>query len=244
MAWISNPPALAELTPGFPCGAAEAPANLPATPSAPLSAAAEASAEACAIVPGDERGFAELIRRHEAMVFSLALYFLRDAAEAEELAQDVFLTLYQHRQKIESARHLTHWLRQVTCRRCLDRRRRLRSLRAFSNADELGQDWPAVPVVETDPWLARRLRQLLASLPARQRLALLLRYQQDLQPEEIAAVLRLPRATVKSLLRRGLIRLRRRLPPALRPGGNESRNAAEPEAAATDLPNNARGEQP
>ncbi len=169
-------------------------------------------------VPGDEQGFAELIRRHEAQVFSLAMYFLRDAAEAEELAQDVFLALYRHRQTIESERHLAHWLRQVTSRRCLDRRRRRRVLFAFGHPDALEQDWPAVPPPQADPWLSRRLRQLLASLPARMRLVLLLRYQQDLQPEEIAEVLRLPRATVKSHLRRGLARLRRRLPPASRPG--------------------------
>lgn len=178
----------------------------------------DADTALAAVVPADELGFADLIRRNEAMVFSLAFYFLRDAAEAEELAQDVFLALYRHRGSIESPRHLLHWLRQVTCRRCLDRRRRQRPLFSYSSLDRMDNDWPAMPAPQADPWLARRLRQLVGALPARMRMVMVLRYQQDLDPEEIARLLRLPRATVKSHLRRGLARLRRRLPEAARPG--------------------------
>ncbi len=216
MAWFTTPAAIPTLAPDL---GAHAAASLAAAHAVKADLDVETPAVGLhEVVPGDEQGFAELIRRHETLVFGLALYFLRDAAEAEELAQDVFWVLFRHRHSIESERHLMHWLRQVTCRRCLDRRRRRRVLFTLGHPDALEQDWPAVPPPQADPWLARRLRQLLASLPARMRLVLLLRYQQDLQPEEIAEVLNLPRATVKSHLRRGLARLRRRLPPAARPG--------------------------
>jgi RNA polymerase sigma-70 factor (ECF subfamily) len=54
---------------------------------------------------GDQAAFAELVRDHQAMVFSLARYFLPDRETAEELAQDVFLSLYHNLASIESAAH-------------------------------------------------------------------------------------------------------------------------------------------
>ena len=58
-------------------------------------------------VEGDHLAFAWLVRRHQAMVFSIANHFLHDKALAEELAQDVFLQLYQHLDAIKCDTHLT-----------------------------------------------------------------------------------------------------------------------------------------
>jgi hypothetical protein len=60
---------------------------------------------------GDPVAFTALVRRHQSMVFSLALHALRDRAAAEDLAQDVFLELYLGLGRIESAAHLAAWLR-------------------------------------------------------------------------------------------------------------------------------------
>src|ERR1022692_4148087 len=56
--------------------------------------------------------FASLVRQHQAMVFSIAWHLLRDRAVAEELAQDVFLSLYQHLAELESPEHVQFWLRR------------------------------------------------------------------------------------------------------------------------------------
>jgi RNA polymerase sigma-70 factor (ECF subfamily) len=61
-----------------------------------------------------EGEFARLVRQHQAMVFSVAWHFLRDRALAEELAQEVFLALYQHLGTLESPEHILFWLRKVT----------------------------------------------------------------------------------------------------------------------------------
>ena len=55
---------------------------------------------------GDQAAFAEIVRQHQAMVFSLAYHFLHDRGVAEELAQEVFLELHRHFGTIESPRHL------------------------------------------------------------------------------------------------------------------------------------------
>lgn len=160
------------------------------------------------IVPDDEPGFARLVAAHQAMVYGIAWHSMRNPADAEDLAQEVFLALYQHRAAIHSAEHLRFWLRQVTARRCVSFRRRWRPFAA------LDENAPAAPTGTSDPWQASRLRRLVRSLAAPARLVLVLRYQEDREPEEIAELLNMPVATVKSHLRRSLQRLRRHWPDA------------------------------
>ena len=64
-------------------------------------------------VAGDRSAFAELVRKHQAMVFSIALHSLRDESLAEELAQEVFLDFYNHLGDLQSAAHAEFWLRKV-----------------------------------------------------------------------------------------------------------------------------------
>ena len=70
---------------------------------------------------GDHAAFAELVREHQSMVFSLARRILRNTATAEESAQEVFLELYRNLGGIQSPAHLVFWLRKVTTHRCIDR---------------------------------------------------------------------------------------------------------------------------
>jgi RNA polymerase sigma-70 factor (ECF subfamily) len=84
------------------------------------------------------------------------------------------------------------------------RRRRVRGVDLWV---EVEKNHGAAPEERSSP-LAARLEQLLATLPEPQRAALVLRYQEDLTPEEIAATLDAPIATVKSHLQRGLKLLR------------------------------------
>jgi len=70
---------------------------------------------------------------------------------------------------------------------------------------------PSAAVGVPDPLLSRRLRALVSKLPAAARMAVILRYQEDLTPEEIARVLDRPVATVKSQLQRSLKTLKEKL---------------------------------
>jgi RNA polymerase sigma-70 factor (ECF subfamily) len=151
---------------------------------------------------GDHDAFADLIREHEAMVFSIALHFFHDRSRAEEITQEVFLKMYRNLGEIESAAHLTFWLRRVTANRCIDD---VRSNRPLGRAES--PSYVSV-CVESDPFLSRRLRALLQQLPPKQRMAITMRYQEDLEPAEIAEILGMPANTVKSHLRRGLAALR------------------------------------
>ncbi len=156
---------------------------------------------------GDHDAFSRLIDEHEAMVFSIALHFFGDRDRADEIAQDVFVRLYRSLAAIESSSHLVFWLRQVTSRRCIDEKRRFR-LRAVP-LDEA--DARAVESPEPDLLLERRLRELVVELPDAQRIAITLRYQEDLDPAEICRILGIPLRTVKSHLYRALQALRKKL---------------------------------
>ena len=150
--------------------------------------------------------FEQLVDEHQSMVFSLALRMTGDRGLAEEIAQDVFLELDRHLSKIESADHAQFWLRRVAMSRSVDalRRRRVRGTDLWVEIE----DHHGIHLEERASPLAARLEQLLTTLPGPQRAALVLRYQEDLTPEEIAATLEAPLATVKSHLQRGLKLLR------------------------------------
>jgi RNA polymerase sigma-70 factor (ECF subfamily) len=156
---------------------------------------------------GDQMAFAELVREHQAMVFSLAHYFLRDRATAEDLAQEVFIHLYQNLSSIESPAHLKHWLRKVTGHRCIDhsRKHKMRTV-SVDDAPE-----PVAAFDFGDSLMSATLRRIVATLPEKPRLVVTLRYQEDLDPTEIAEVLGMPINTVKSHLRRSLVILREKV---------------------------------
>ena len=164
-------------------------------------------------VQGDSLAFAELVREHQGMVFSIAYHFLQDRSLAEDLAQEVFLELYQSLDCIQSPAHLTYWLRRVTANRCIDQgRKKLRRRElALEDAPE-----PSTPSPVADPLLLERLQQSLAGLPEKQRLVVIMRFQEGLGPAEIAEALDMPVNTVKSTLHRSLADLRKGLTRKIR----------------------------
>jgi RNA polymerase sigma-70 factor, ECF subfamily len=150
--------------------------------------------------------FEQLVDEHQSMVFSLAVRMTGDRGLAEEIAQDVFLEMDRHLSKIESPLHALYWLRRVAMSRCADALRR-RKVRGMDLWVEIEEGHGALIEDRGSP-LGARLEGLLATLPEAQRAALVLRYQEDLTPEEIAVTLDAPLATVKSNLQRGLKLLR------------------------------------
>ena len=154
---------------------------------------------------GDATAFAALVRRHQSMVFSLAVHVLRNRTAAEDLAQDVFLELYRSLGRLESAAHVVAWLRRVTSHRCIDELRRARNRMELQMEvlPERGQQ-----AGDREFFLEGRLRDLVAELPPNARMVMVLRFQEELEPSEIADTLNMPVNTVKSHLRRSLAVLR------------------------------------
>jgi RNA polymerase sigma-70 factor, ECF subfamily len=155
---------------------------------------------------GSVAAFEQLLRLNQGRVFSIALRLTGRREDAEELAQDVFVQLHAALPQIESAAHLRHWLLRTVSHRTIDR------LRQHSRQPRVVSLDASHDVADTehssDPLAQRKLRLLLLQLPPDARAVLLLRFQEDLDPTQIAAVLGMSLNTVKSHLRRSLDWLR------------------------------------
>ncbi|HEY6329011.1 MAG TPA: sigma-70 family RNA polymerase sigma factor [Blastocatellia bacterium] len=149
--------------------------------------------------------FEWILREHQAMVYSIALNYLRDRTMAEDLAQDVFLSLYQSIASIKTREHLVFWLRKVTIHRCMDHGRRMK-LRSHASISEVPE--PSEMPLERDVLVSKQLEHCIDALSETARSILILRYQEDLEPADIAKLLDMPVNTVKSHLRRTLAKLR------------------------------------
>ncbi|HTU49439.1 MAG TPA: RNA polymerase sigma factor [Acidobacteriaceae bacterium] len=159
-------------------------------------------------------GFRDIVERHQSRVFSIAFRILGDRGTAEEVAQDVFLALYRNLDRVQSQEHLLSWLRRVTVHRATDAYRRRASRVEFA-ADEFCEEHMRLEGTGSvsqrafeSSGMATSIEQMVSSLPLAQRSVLLLRYQEDLMPTEISALLSMPLGTVKSHLQRALKLLR------------------------------------
>lgn len=186
--------------------------------------------------------FRGVVERHQRMVFSLALRVTGEYGTAEEVAQDVFLELFRSSEKLSSEDHVRFWLRKVTVHRATDALRRSVH-RPETQADEwmddaAGPDGDSAAGVGTV--LEARLEELLGSLPEQMRVAVVLRYQEDMAPEEIAKLLNQPLATVKSNLQRGLKLLRRKAEITMKEYVRPLRGAETPFGRGTELKGDVR----
>ena len=154
---------------------------------------------------GERAALTLLVRTHQRSVYSLALRMLGTRDLAEDLTQEVFMQMNGNISAIDSNRHLGFWLRQVTTNRAIDQLRR----RARVQMTPLDEETQLLSTEEvSDPLLHRHLQELLADLSPPARAVLLLRYQEDLDPLEIARTLDMPVNTVKSHLKRSLESMR------------------------------------
>jgi RNA polymerase sigma-70 factor (ECF subfamily) len=153
----------------------------------------------------DREAFAQIVDRHNGMVFSLAYNFFHNRGVAEDIAQDAYLELFRNLEKIQSDLHLGFWLRQTVTRKCIDYSRRLKHRRyqPLEEAPEAGAE-----PVRRDSILVDELNRKIGALPEKMRLVVILRFQEDLKLAEIGEVLEMPVNTVKTTLRRALDRLR------------------------------------
>jgi len=154
--------------------------------------------------------FRRLIEAHQRMVFSIALRVTGEYGVAEEVAQDVFLELYRGGDRLESEEHVRFWLRRVTVNKATDSLRR-KARRPEAAAEEWMEE-QHLPEASgrMDAAMEVRLEDLLRTLPEPMRVAVVLRHQEEMLPDEIAELLGQPVATVKSNLQRGLQLMRRK----------------------------------
>lgn len=168
------------------------------------------------IAGGEGAALGEFYDRYGGLVYAVCLRILRDGGEAEESLQEVFFEVWRRADRYDPARANPRvYLVQLARSRALDRLRRSR------RREEIGRRGLAMPEFESeseaplDAAVAseerRRMRLALRALPDSQRRALMLSFFDGLSHSEIARELDTPLGTVKTRIRKGLVRLREAL---------------------------------
>ena len=162
---------------------------------------------------GDPRAFEELVIANQHRVFGVALRMLRNRAEAEEVAQEVFLRVHRALDDFRGEAKLSTWLYAIASRLCLNRlasgeRRMARE--GEESLERLRADADPAAHVERGE-LEAALRRAIDELPDERRIVVVLRDLDGLSYEEIAAALELPLGTVRSRLHRARMDLKEKL---------------------------------
>jgi len=149
--------------------------------------------------------FDQVVRQRETQVLRTAFRILGNWADAEDVAQEVFLRLHKNGLKFENEAAAGGWLYRVTVNLCVDRTRSLRPSQELPELTSRDRSAEAVVLLEEKK---QRLMEALAMLPAKERAAVVLREIEGLSTAEVAAALGSTEVTVRSQISKAMVKLR------------------------------------
>ena len=174
------------------------------------------------ITEGDEYAFELLVGRHQSSILNLIYRFIGDRTKSQDLAQEVFIRVWQAAGSYQPKAKFTTWIYRITVNLCLNELKSARRRKWFPFHRSDGDSENAIeetfsdgsPTAE-DLLLAkersRQISEAIQSLPANQRMALVLRRYDDLSYQEIAKILDCSVSAVESLIVRAKRNLQKKL---------------------------------
>jgi RNA polymerase sigma-70 factor (ECF subfamily) len=163
---------------------------------------------------GDSDAFRLVFEAHKDRVYSIALcFFDGNEATAKDVTQEVFLKLMTAISQFENRSEFSTWLHRIVTNACLDRKRSLRRFLSFGESDP--SELPDHHSSHEEKYIQREIetsvRNVIASMKPKLRVAILLKYFEDLSYDEIAAAMGCSKGTVASRLNRAHQILARKL---------------------------------
>lgn len=165
---------------------------------------------------GDRQAFGELALLYRKNVYGLAYKMTGSPDMAEEISQEAFIKAYLGLERFAPLHDgsFKAWLLTITAHTCRDYFRKIRR----RPVEVSWEDYDEPPLIKDEPGESylreeqkARVREALRYIPENYRMALILRYQEELDYKEIARVLDLPPGTVGTWIRRGLEMLRKNM---------------------------------
>jgi RNA polymerase sigma-70 factor (ECF subfamily) len=162
---------------------------------------------------GDPEAFRLIYESYKDRVYSMALVFFDgNEATAKDITQQVFLKVMMNISKFEGRAQFTTWLYRLVANACLDRKRGLRRLLFLGSTEIVVRDKrKSAEEKYIQREVEESIRTAIAGLKPKLRIAIVLKYFEDLSYEEIAAALGCSKGTVASRLNRGHQMLARKL---------------------------------
>ena len=169
---------------------------------------------------GDGASFAILLEKHRLPVIHFLYRMVQNQGVAEELAQEVFLRVYRSRGSYEPTAKFTTWLFRIATHLALNSLRDGKHRRLEERLDDDSADTPVRQVSDQRPSVEQKMvhrarmeeiRRAVATLPEKQRAAVLMHKYEEMEYSQIAKVLNCSESAIKSLLFRAYETLRARL---------------------------------
>lgn len=170
---------------------------------------------------GDESCFLEIIQRYTHKVYNLAIRITRNVEDAEEILQDVFVTVYRKLDRFEGKSAFSSWLYRITVNTAFMKLRKRKQSAAISLEDvsaNIKETWVGrrseeadVDFISSRHELRALLEEAISKLPEEYRLIFIMRDMDGLSNQEVGEILDLSVPAVKSRLHRSRLMLRKRL---------------------------------
>jgi RNA polymerase sigma-70 factor, ECF subfamily len=158
----------------------------------------------------DAKAFGSLVAKYHLLVYRVVWRLTNGSAEAEDIAQEAFLKLWNNPAQVRDASALRGWLMRVAHNLAMDWFRR-KPDRDIDTVDEVSDDRPNAEDRMTSDWVAKRIDKAVSELPERQKQALILAHFEQLPQAEAAAIMELSVNAFESLLARARRALKEQL---------------------------------
>lgn len=177
---------------------------------------------------GDMVAFNEMVDRYKDRLMNVIGRMLSSTEEAEDIVQETFVRVYQHRQSFNFKHCFSTWIYTIALNLARNELRKRKKFKFYEISDMQGNESEFAVEMKLPSRLPEALKESIQELPEKYRMAFVLRDVQEMPYEEVAKILSVPLGTVKSRVNRARMMLREKLQPRLESYNALSKSALLP----------------
>jgi len=168
------------------------------------------------VAQGDEVAFSRLVETYQRRVLSTIYRYVKDASAVEDIAQEVFIKVWENAHTFKGRSKFSTWLYRIVVNHCLNYRTKRKRGRTVELDESMADEGSSVEEKYENKRKAQLVKDAVYKLPERQRMALILFKFEGCSCREVARVMGLSFIAAQSLIFRAIDNLRRKLSPSPR----------------------------